>query len=91
MTIPAAKPTWATRPKRSTPTTSAEDPTDALIRRQSEPEDSTAASKGASKHISLNMNSDLHKRLKHFCVKHDTNVSELLSDLAEKFLESQTN
>ncbi len=90
----ATKPTWTRRPDPSRKTSAAalaEDPTDALIRNQAEKNNTelpaaTPAAKGPVKHISLNMDGALHKRLKHYCVVHETNVSELLSDLAEKFL-----
>lgn len=90
----ATKPSWTKRPdpsRKVSPAVAAEDPTDALIRSQAEKNSANDLPvappvKGPVKHISLNMDSALHKRLKHYCVIHETNVSELLSDLAEKFL-----
>ena len=95
----SAKPAWAKRPdpsrKAAAAATTVEDPTDKLIRSQTErtttPDGSQQpAAKASTKHISMNMDAGLHKRLKHHCVTHDTNVSELLSELADRFLSSQT-
>lgn len=96
----ATKPQWAKRPdatRKNTAAVASEDPIDALIREQAEranPDAQTLpapAVKASVKHISLNMNGALHKRLKHYCVVHERNVSELLSDLAERFLSTQVD
>lgn len=92
MTTPATpKPTWAKRPDPSRRSTAAthDDPTDALIRSQAERttnDGPATAPKQPTKHISLNMDAGLHKRLKLYCAHHERNVSELLSDLAKTFL-----
>lgn len=91
-----AKPTWAKRPdparKTAVAATEMDDPTDALIRIQAErTETPQPAVKVPTKHISMNMDAALHKRLKHHCVTHETNVSELLSELAAQFLSRQVS
>jgi len=45
-----------------------------------------AGSPSPTKHISLNMDADLHRRLKLFCVQQNTNVSTLVSELASAHL-----
>ena len=92
MTSPATqKPTWAKRPDPSRKSTAAahNDPTDALIQSQAERNMDVVPAptpKQPTKHISLNMDAGLHKRLKLYCAHHERNVSELLSDLAKTFL-----
>ena len=38
------------------------------------------------KRFTMNLPEDLHKRLKHYCVDHDTEMGEVIRRLVEEFL-----
>jgi ParG len=79
---------WGAKPDPTKKHITAADPTDELIRSRAGKSES-ADTKPELKHITVNMSVDLHLRLKFHCVKHGTNVSEVLGKLAEKFLAEQ--